>query len=209
MPARPSKAKDELAHCGLSVEKSKFYDRLREIFVCGPRCGNIWKAIKMQPYDTTSPISLTHSLFLSHNWWHYYQRKTNIHKIVRFSSTISRHARLARVSICFSSVKFVSIFSSFMRFLLKQWQRWWYGLRPDLFSPLALSLHEFDMILTSRPIGCIGLYVLYMYIPTRFMSISSIRFRFYCGSFAVAVAPVAPPPISAPVAAAFTTCNWC
>lgn len=135
MPARPSKAKDELAHCGLSVEKSKFYDRLREIFVCGPRCGNIWKAIKMQPYDTTSPISLTHSLFLSHNWWHYYQRKTNIHKIVRFSSTISRHARLARVSICFSSVKFVSIFSSFMRFLLKQWQRWWYGLRPDLFSP--------------------------------------------------------------------------
>lgn len=33
---RPSKAKDELARSRLSVEKSKFYDRLREISQCGP-----------------------------------------------------------------------------------------------------------------------------------------------------------------------------
>lgn len=46
------------------------------------------------------------------------------------------------------------------------------------------------MILTSRPIGYMH-YIQYICvcIPSRSMSISSIRFRFYCGSFAVAVAP--------------------
>lgn len=114
IPARPRPRMSSPVRSRLSVEKSKFYDRLREISHCGPRCGNIWKAIKMQPYDTTSPISLTHSLWILYNWWHYYQRKTNIHKIVRFSSTISRHARLARArfhlfffcKICFNFLKF-------------------------------------------------------------------------------------------------------
>lgn len=61
-------------------------------------------------------------------------------------------------------------------------------------APLSPSSQcEFDMILTSRPIGYMH-YIQYMCVYSQpINAISSIRFRFYCGSFAVAVAPVAAP----------------
>lgn len=98
----------------------------------------------------------------------------------------------ARVSICFSSVKFVSIFSSFMRFLLKQWQRWWYGLRPDLVPPLS-SRSEFDMILTSRPIGYMH-YIQYMCVYSQPINVYfeysfSVLLWFICSCSCPQVAP--------------------
>lgn len=173
-------------------------------------------------HSLTRPLSLSLSvpLLIWYNWWHYYQRKTNIHKIVRFSSTLfSRHARLARVSICFSSVKFVSIFSNFMRFLLKQWQRWWYGLRSlsPLSSAICSSLREFVMLLTSRPIKhwlyihifvysqpIYATHIVYVYFEYSF----SVLLWFICSCSCSSrnthpdLSPLAP-------VAGFTICNWC
>lgn len=191
IPARPRPRMSSPVRSRLSVEKSKFYDRLREISHCGPRCGNIWKAIKMQPYDTTSPISLTHSLWILYNWWHYYQRKTNIHKIVRFSSTISRHARLARArfhlfffcKICFNFLKFYAFSIETMTEMMIR-----------VTAPLSPSSQcEFDMILTSRPIGYMH-YIQYMCVYSQPINVYfeysfSVLLWFICSCSCPQVAP--------------------
>lgn len=54
--------------------------------------------------------------------------------------------------ICFNFLKF-------MRFLLKQWQRWWYGLRPR-FSPLLSVWVWYDI--NESPDRLYALYTIYV-----------------------------------------------
>lgn len=97
----------------------------------------------------------------------------------------------ARVSICFSSVKFVSIFSSFMRFLLKQWQRWWYGLRPR-FSPLLSVWVWYDI--NESPDRLYALYTIYVCVYSHPINVYfeysfSVLLWFICSCSCPQVAP--------------------